>query len=68
MKTIFNIRPLDHKQKMESGPERTIENKLIDMLKDGMCDLYTAVAVMQSTGRIWVDAQEKKGTPLHMVI
>ena len=68
MKAIFTARPLDHKQKMASGPEETIENKLIDMLKDGRCDLYTAVAVLRSTGRIRVDAQEKNGTQMHVVV
>ena len=56
MKALYNPPVVDRTPALDSGPDKTIEEKLIDLLKDGLCDLYTAVAVLETTGRIAVNA------------
>lgn len=42
----------------DSTTERALEARLKKMLKEGLCDIYDVVAVLQGLGRLPMDVQD----------
>ena len=67
MKSLRTPQEVESTPATGSAPERTVEERLIALLKDGMCDLYSAVAVLEAaTGRIQVNTEPKHSEHLYV--
>lgn len=54
----MNTTPAATEPRPDSSVESALETRLKKMLKDGLCDLYDVVAVLQGLGRLPMDVPD----------
>ncbi len=55
--TVFNSHKMDRSPAVVKDLEDPLEKRLLAMLRDGICDLYTVIAVLDASGRIPAEAK-----------